>query len=91
MRVVGAGEGGVYCDCEGRGRRARLDSMLVGEQPLGAWVLAFRGAAVRVLTGDEAARTNAALDALESALAGERDFDRYLPDLLDRDPRDPGN
>ena len=91
MRVVDAGDGGVYCDCEGRGRRERLDSMLIGEQRPGTWVLAFRGTAVRVLTSEEAMCTNAALDALESALAGGRDFDRYFPDLLDRELHDSGD
>ena len=84
MRIVRAVEGGAWADCEGRGRTQRLDSMLVGEQPIGTWVLAFRGAAVRVLTADEAMHTNAALDALESAMAGGRDFDRYFPDLAGR-------
>jgi hydrogenase expression/formation protein HypC len=89
MRIVSAAEGGAWSDCEGRGRRQRLDSMLVGEQPPGTWVLAFRGAAVRVLTPEEAANTNAALDGLECAFAGGRDFDRYFSDLLDREPRLP--
>ncbi len=82
MRIVRVIEGGAWADCEGRGRMQRLDSMLVGEQPIGTWVLAFRGAAVRILTAEEAMHTNAALDALESAMAGGRDFDRYFPDLI---------
>ena len=82
MRVVRTVEGGAWSDCEGRGRTERLDAMLVGEQPVGTWVLAFRGAAVRVLTAEEAMQTNAALDALESAMAGGRDFDGYFADLI---------
>jgi hydrogenase expression/formation protein HypC len=86
MRVVQPIAGGAFCDCEGRGRAERLDTMLVGEQPAGTWVLASRGVAVRVLTVDEAAQVNAALDALESALAGDRDFDPYFADLIAREP-----
>jgi hydrogenase assembly chaperone HypC/HupF len=82
MRIVRAVVGGAWADCEGRGRTERLDSMLVGEQPIGTWVLAFRGAAVRVLTAEEAVQTNAALDALESAMEGGRDFDGYFSDLV---------
>ena len=84
MRIVRAAAGGAWADCEGRGRTGRLDSMLVGEQPIGTWVLAFRGAAVRVLTAGEAMQTNAALDALESAMAGGRDFDSFFGDLVER-------
>lgn len=72
--------------CEGRGRRESLDLMLVGEQPAGTWLLAFRGAAVRVLSADEARQTNGALDALEAALAGEGRIDAHFADLVDRAP-----
>ena len=85
MRVVSAIAGAASSDCEGRGRRERLDFMLVGEQPSGTWVLASRGVAVRVLTTEEAMQTNAALDALERALAGEGNLDAGFPDLLDRE------
>ena len=82
MRIVRTTPGGAWADCEGRRRTERLDSMLVGEQPVGTWVLAFRGSAVRVLTVEEAMQTNAALDALESAMEGGRDFDGYFADLV---------
>jgi hydrogenase expression/formation protein HypC len=72
--------------CEGRGNRETLDLMLVGEQPVGTWLLAFRGTAVRVLTADEARQTNGALDALEAALAGDDRIDAHFADLVDRDP-----
>ena len=63
--------------------------MLVGEQPSGTWVLASRGVAVRVLTTEEAMQTNAALDALERALAGNGDVDAGFPDLLERERPSP--
>ena len=50
----------------------------------GAWVLAFRGAAVRVLSAAEAAATNDALDALAAVLAG--DVAAGFADLVDREP-----
>lgn len=71
---------------EGRGQRESLDLMLVGEQPVGTWVLAFCGAARRVLSEDEARQTNAALDALEAVLAGESDIKVHFADLVDREP-----
>lgn len=90
MRIVSVDEGGACSVCEGRNRRERLDSMLVGVQAPGTWVLVSRGVALRVLTDEEATQTNAALDALESALAGGHDFDRHFEDLLERAPPLPG-
>lgn len=83
MQILNAGEPRPWC--EGRGRREQLDSMLIGDQPVGTWVLAFRGSAIRVLTADEAAKTNDALDALEAALAGAENLDAYFIDLVGRD------
>jgi hydrogenase expression/formation protein HypC len=71
---------------EGRGQRQQLDLMLLGEVPAGTWVLAFRGAALRVLTPDEAGQIDAALDALDTVLAGGDDVDACFPDLADREP-----
>lgn len=68
--------------CEGRGRRQQLDMMLVGDAPPGTWVLAFQGSALRVMSADEAARTNDALDALDAVLAGESNLDGYFSDLV---------
>ena len=83
MQIVGAGEPRPWC--EGRGRRQQLDIMLIGDQPAGTWVLAFQGSAMRVMTADEAAKTNDALDALEAVLAGAANLDAYFTDLVDRD------
>ena len=80
MQVVRHGPG--YAWCEGRGQRRKLDMLLVGDQAEGTWVLAFNGAARRVLDAQEAQRTSAALDALEAALAGEDSFDAYFGDLV---------
>jgi len=84
MQLISGADGRALC--EGRGQRESLDLMLVGDQPAGTWVLAFRGTAVRVLGPDEARQTNAALDALEAVLAGDGDVDAHFADLLDREP-----
>ena len=84
MQLLSRGTGRVLC--EGRGQRETLDLMLVGDQPMGTWVLAFRGAALRVLSPDEARQTNGALDALEAVLAGDSDVDAHFADLVDREP-----
>ena len=87
MQVIEHADAGAWC--EGRGERRRLDFALVGEQPVGAWVLAFQGTAVRALTQEQADRTNAALDALAAALAGQSNLDAFFADLIDREPQLP--
>jgi hydrogenase expression/formation protein HypC len=84
MQLMADGTG--RAACEGRGQNETLDLMLVGPQPAGTWVLAFRGAAMRVMTADEARQTDAALDALESVLAGDGNVDAHFADLIDREP-----
>jgi hydrogenase expression/formation protein HypC len=89
VRVVDGDDVAAWCD--GRGGRQRVDMMLVGAQPAGTWLLAFRGSAVRVLSDEEASATNAALDALDAALAGESDFAAYFGDLIGREPQLPAH
>ena len=84
MCVV-SGEG-LVAWCEGRGERRQLDLALVGAQPAGTWLVAFRDVARQVLTEDEARSLNLALDGLEAALRGETEgLDAYFPDLVRRD------
>jgi len=83
MRVVTGGELGAWC--EGRGERRRIDLTLIGAQPAGTWVVAFRDVARQVLSDDEAHVLNLALDGLEAALRGDTtDLDAYFPDLVGR-------
>jgi hydrogenase expression/formation protein HypC len=82
-----AGESSAWC--ESRGQRFLIDMLVVGPQPAGAWVLAFLGAARHVMAPDEAARTLEALGALDAALAGDADLDRFFPDLAGREPELP--
>ncbi len=84
MRVLEYGEG--VAVCEGRGRRERINALLVGDVAPGDWILAFQGAAVRTMTEGEARETDAALDALEAALAGATDVSAHFADLIDREP-----
>ena len=89
MRVIAA-EAGIAV-CEGRGRRERINTLLLGEVQPGSWLLAFQGSAVRPLSEEEAAQTDAALDALEAALAGHVDLVRHFGDLAERVPELPAH
>jgi hydrogenase expression/formation protein HypC len=84
MRVLASDDG--MAECEGRGRRERINTMLVGELAPGAWVLAYQGSAVRPLDDAEAEQTNRALDALDAALNGRDDVDACFADLVGREP-----
>ncbi|MFZ5558994.1 MAG: HypC/HybG/HupF family hydrogenase formation chaperone [Pseudomonadota bacterium] len=87
MQVMGGDD--VAAVCERRGERATVNMMLVGAQPPGTWVLTFMGAAREVLSPQDAAQIDAALDALAAALAGNADVDAYFSDLVGREPRLP--
>ena len=84
MRVLNQEDG--MAECEGRGRRERLNAMLLGDLVPGTWILAYQGSAVRELSEDEARQTNHALDALDSALHGSGDVDSFFADLVGREP-----
>ncbi|HRC37018.1 MAG TPA: HypC/HybG/HupF family hydrogenase formation chaperone [Rubrivivax sp.] len=84
MKIVSCEHGMALA--EGRGQTGRLNMLMVGELPPGSWVLAFQGAALRSMTTEEAAQTDAALDALAAVLAGGDDTDAHFRDLIDREP-----
>jgi hydrogenase expression/formation protein HypC len=84
MRVVATeGPEGCVALCEGRGGRRCVNMMLVGEQPVGAWVLVHLDSAREVLDEARAAQLDEALDALAAALRGESIEGRF-DDLPDR-------
>ena len=75
----------------GRGQTERLNMLMTGDLPAGAWVLAFQGSALRPISAEEAAQTDAALDALASVLAGSDNTDAHFRDLIDREPQLPAH
>jgi hydrogenase expression/formation protein HypC len=77
--------------CQGRGGVRQLDLALVGEQPVGAWLLTFIDAAREVIDAERAAQINAALDGLEAVMAGETDISRHFADLFERTPELPAH
>ena len=93
MQVLAEGDGALLAWCRGRHGREQLDMLLTGALPAGTWVLAFHGAARRVLDAGEAQAIDRALDALDVALTGgsarPRDFDACFPDLAGRTPQLP--
>ena len=77
--------------CVSDGQLHRIDTMLVGEQPSGTWLLTFLGTAREVLTPENAVQISAALEAVNLAMRGdgEAQVDHLFPDLVDREPQLP--
>ena len=86
MQVIESGETWAWCD-DG-GERHKVDMLLVGEQPVGTWVLVFLGSAREVMGETEALRVRDALMALQAAQQG-LPFDHFFADLVDREPELP--
>lgn len=72
---------GVIARCAGRGGERTVNLLLVGEVPVGGWVLVHIANAVRELEEDEVAPLNDALDAILLAARGEN-TDHLFADLL---------
>jgi hydrogenase assembly chaperone HypC/HupF len=78
-----------YALCLGNGESREVDMALVGEQPVGTWVLVFLDAAREVLSAQDAARIGDALQALALIGQGETNVDHLFADLIGREPELP--
>lgn len=75
--------------CVYRGQPSLVDMMLVGEQPVGSWLLVFLDAAREVISAEKAGQIADALEAMRLAMQGETDIDHLFADLVDREPELP--
>ncbi len=81
VQIIESGD--LMARCLGRNGEAQVNMMLIGPQPVGAWVLNFLGSAREVLSEEDAANINKALDGLTAIMQGETDIDidSYFPGL----------
>ncbi|MCP4935311.1 MAG: HypC/HybG/HupF family hydrogenase formation chaperone [bacterium] len=81
VKIIEAGE--FVSRCKGRNGEENINMMLIGSQPEGTWVLNFLGSAREVLSKEEAATINKALDGLSAIMGGAENIDikEYFPDL----------
>ena len=86
VQVLECGE--FYARCQGRHDELRIDLSLVGQQPVGSWLLCFLDAAREVIPAERAFAINSALAALEAVGSGETNFDAFFADL-NREPQLP--
>lgn len=73
---------GAFAWCEGRGRRERLNTLLLEDVSPGDWVYAVLGQAREIMTAQHAAEINLALDGLAAAMQGEANLDSYFPGIM---------
>jgi len=69
--------------CRGLNGEEQVNMLLIGEQPVGTWVLNFLGSAREVLSEEDADNINKALQGLNAIMSGEKyiDVDKYFPGL----------
>ena len=69
--------------CRGANGEEHISMLLIGEQPVGTWVLTSLGLAREVISAEDAANINLALEGLNAIMQGaeEIDVDRYFPGL----------
>ncbi len=81
VEVIEAGE--FFSRCRGRNGEEQVNMVLIGVQPVGTWVLNFLGSAREVITAEDAAQIDRALDGLSEIMRGasEIDLEYYFPDL----------
>ncbi|WP_448189982.1 HypC/HybG/HupF family hydrogenase formation chaperone [Azospirillum sp. sgz301742] len=72
---------GILARCAGRGEERMVNLLLVGEVPVGAWVLVHIASAVRELDEEDVAPLNDALDAILLAAQGGN-TDHLFADIL---------
>ncbi|WP_374264041.1 HypC/HybG/HupF family hydrogenase formation chaperone [Zoogloea sp.] len=89
-RVIEAGRW--TARCVGPDGEQQVDLLLVGEQPVGAWLLTFLGTAREVIDAARAEAINNALAALDAARTGDRArIDALFADLVERPPTLPAH
>ncbi|WP_319380709.1 HypC/HybG/HupF family hydrogenase formation chaperone [Thiomicrorhabdus sp.] len=88
MEIVSCGGLVAHCRNEEEGREQEVDLSLIGEQPVGTWVLVFLGVAREVIETDVLDQVLRARKAMAVALDGG-EVDAFFADLIDREPELP--
>jgi len=83
--------------CEGMGIKREIDTLLVGEQALGTWLLVFMNSAREVISEEDAQKISQAIEALGQVMeqqdnanaSANTSLDVLFADLVDRVPPKP--
>lgn len=79
MQILESGMGAAICDYNGQ--RRQIDTMLIGPQDVGTWVLVFIDAAREVIDAKTAGQIKDALSALDRVMNGNTDIDHLFADI----------
>lgn len=87
--------------CEGMGMVREVDTLLIGDQPIGTWVLVFLNSAREVLTEENALKISDAVQAVDLIMEANGELstkgfesnaiDALFADLIDREPEKPAS
>ena len=88
MQIVQSDGLVAICQNDEEQRQEKVDLSLIGEQPVGAWVLVFMGAAREVIAPEALEQMLQARKAMAAALRGES-VDDFFADLVNREPELP--
>ena len=76
--------------CQGMGQQKNIDMNLVGQQPVGTWVITFLDAAREVIDEDKALQVTNALEAVNLAMGPDASgIDDLFADIIERGPQLP--
>jgi len=90
-----------YATCEGMGLTREIETLLVGEQPVGTWLLVFLNSAREVLSEQDAIKITNAVQAVDLIMQNdgtlsesglnENTIEALFSDLIDREPQKPAS
>ncbi len=99
MQIKEAGVG--VAVCEGMGIVRKVDTLLIGDQPPGTWVLVFLNSAREILSEDHAMKIANAVRAVDSVMSHPEGtslqhldhdgIDALFADLINREPQKPAS
>ncbi len=96
MQVIESGFG--YARCQGMGMTREVETLLVGDQPAGTWLLVFLNSAREVLSADDAEKISAAVQAVDlvmqqpdASTVDLKALDALFADLIDHEPQKPAS
>ena len=99
MQICKTGFG--YAICEGQGITRQVDTLLIGDQPIGTWVLTFLDSAREVISEDDAMKISNAVKAVDLVMSNNgslssdgldaQSIEALFADLTDREPPKPAS
>ena len=97
MQVIKTGNG--LALCEGMDIQREVETLLVGDQPVGTWLLVFLASAREVITEQDAKKISNAIQAVDLVMAGgisagrlpDDAINALFSDLIDREPPKPAS